>query len=251
MLGAFMGLIGVNLQFGTAGTILFAMILTGVINAGINKAVLEPLRSRGAANISMLISVTGVSYIIQNALMLIFGSQKISFPKVFDFSSFAVGNILITSTQLMVVIITTALLAGLGVVTRCTKIGLAMRCIAQNFKAANMVGIDVRQVISVTFIISGMCAAIAGYMISGYYQMVYFTMGTAAGLKAFAAAVLGGIGVLSGSVVGGLLVGLCEALATVFLGGQYAEAAAYVILFLVLLFKPAGLFGKESSIEKV
>ena len=99
--------------------------------------------------------------------------------------------------------------------------------------------------------VAGMCAAIAGYMVSGYYQLVYFTMGTTAGLKAFAAAVLGGIGILSGSVVGGILIGLCEALATVVFGGEYSEATAYVILFLVLLIKPSGLFGKDDVDEKV
>ena len=250
--GAFMGLLGASyLHLGIIPTILFAMILTGFINVCINRLVLQPLRDQGAANITMLISVTGVSYIIQNSLMLVFGSEKLPFPKAFDFGNFHIGGILVTSTQVMIIVVTVILLIALGIITKYTKTGLAMRCIAQNPKAANMVGIDVRWVINFTFILSGMCAAIAGYMVAGYYQLVYFTMGTTAGLKAFAAAVLGGIGVLSGSVVGGILIGLCEALATVIFGGEYSEATAYVILFLVLLIKPSGLFGTDNVNEKV
>lgn len=250
--GAFMGLLGASyLQMGIVPAIIFAMVMTGILNIGISRLVLEPLRNKGAANITMLISVTGVSYIIQNTLMLTFGSEKLPFPKVFDFENIAVGNIIATSTQLMIIVVTIVLMVVLSIITQRTKIGLAMRCIAQNPKAANLVGIDVKKVINVTFLLSGMCAAIAGYMISSYYQLVYFTMGTTAGLKAFAAAVLGGIGSLTGSVVGGVLVGLSEALATVFFGGQYSEATAYVILFLVLLIKPSGLFGKDTAVEKV
>ena len=250
--GAFMGLLGASyLHMGAVPTILFAMLLTGAVNVCINRAVLQPLREQGAANITMLISVTGVSYIIQNTLMLVFGSQKLPFPKVFDFGSFRVGGVLVTSIQVMIVLVTVVLLGALGLITKHTRTGLAMRCISQNPKASNMVCIDVRWIISFTFIVSGMCAAIAGYMVSGYYQLVYFTMGTTAGLKAFAAAVLGGIGILSGSVVGGILIGLCEALATVVFGGEYSEATAYVILFLVLLIKPSGLFGKDDVDEKV
>ena len=250
--GAFMGYFAAGyLHMGAFATILFAVVITGFVNLCINRVILQPLRDQGAANITMLISVTGVSYILQNGLMLIFGTEKFPFEKVFDFGNIRVGSVKITSTQIMIVAITAALLLILSIVTKRTKIGLAMRCIAQNPKAANMVGIDVRQVIAVTFLISGACAAIAGYMVAGYYQLVYFTMGTTAGLKAFAAAVLGGIGSLGGSVLGGVLVGLCEALATVLFGGQYSEATAYVILFLILLFKPSGLFGSTTGDEKV
>ena len=250
--GAFMGLLAAKyMHMGAIPTIIFAMIATGFVNICINRIVLQPLRDKGAANITMLISVTGVSYILQNGLMLIFGSQKLPFDKVFDYGSFHIGKLMITSTQLMIVAITIILLVVLCLITKKTKIGLAMRCIAQNSKASNMMGIDVRKVINFTFLLSGMCAAIAGYMVSGYYQMIYFTMGTSAGLKAFAAAVLGGIGNLGGSVLGGVIVGLCEALATVIFGGEYSEATAYVILFLVLLIKPSGLFGTDNANDKV
>lgn len=111
-------------------------------------------------------------------------------------------------------------------------------------------GIDVRRVVTFTFFLSGMCAAVAGVLVSGYYQMVYCTMGVEAGLKGFSAAVLGGIGVLYGSVVGGVIVGVAEALAVAFLGGSFRSATAYIVLFLVLLIRPSGLFGKD-NIDKV
>ena len=138
----------------------------------------------------------------------------------------------------------------LTLIVNCTKIGLAMRAARENPKAANLMGIDVRRVVTFTFFLSGMCAAVAGVLVSGYYQMVYSTMGTEAGLKGFSAAVLGGIGVLYGSVVGGVIVGVAEALAVAFLGGSFRSATAYIVLFLVLLIRPSGLFGKD-NIDKV
>ncbi|MEG0913691.1 MAG: branched-chain amino acid ABC transporter permease, partial [Oscillospiraceae bacterium] len=215
-----------------------------------NNVVLAPLRAKNAPNITLLISVTGVSYIIQNGLMLVFGSSKMAFPKIFDYGNLTIGGVTITSTQISILVVSLLLFFVLFLITKCTKMGLAMRCSSQNPRAANLVGINVRSVITFTFFLSGMCAAVAGFMIAGYYEMVYFTMGTTAGLKAFSAAVLGGIGVLYGSVAGGLIVGIAEAMATTFFGSNYAEAAAYIILFLVLLLKPSGLFGKD-NLEKV
>ncbi len=248
--GAHMALMAVTLTWGLPAAFIFTIVATGVLNVVINNVVLAPLRARNAPNITLLISVTGVSYIIQNGLMLTFGSTRMPFPKIFDYGNITIGGVTITSTQLSILIVTLLLFAILFLITNCTKMGLAMRCSSQNPKAANLVGIDVRKVVTFTFFLSGMSAAVAGYMIAGYYEMVYFTMGTAAGLKAFAAAVLGGIGVLYGSVAGGVIVGIAEAMATTFLGSNYAEASAYVILFLVLLLKPSGLFGKD-NLEKV
>ncbi len=248
--GAHMALMAVTLTWGLPAAFVFTVLATGILNVVINNVVLEPLRERNAPNITLLISVTGVSYIIQNGLMLTFGSSKMAFPAVFDFGNITVGSVTITSTQLSILIVTIILFAILFVIANCTKMGLAMRCSSQNPKAAKLMGIDVRKVVTFTFFLSGMCAAVAGYMIAGYYEMVYFTMGTTAGLKAFAAAVLGGIGVLYGSVSGGLIVGIAEAMATTFFGSKYAEAAAYIILFLVLVIRPSGLFGKD-NLEKV
>lgn len=250
MFAAHMALLSVSLKWGLFVAFVFAVIMTGLLNILINKTLLAPLRARNAPNITLLITVMGVSYIIQNGMMLAFGSTKMPFPKIFDYGNISVGGITITSTQLAIFIVCILLFIILLCITKFTKIGLAMRCSSQNPKAAVFVGINVRFVVSFTFFLSGMCAAVAGFMIAGYYEMVYFTMGTSAGLKAFSAAVLGGIGALSGSVVGGLIVGIVEAMATTYLGSNYSEATAYIILFLVLLLKPSGLFGK-GTLEKV
>ena len=130
-----------------------------------------------------------------------------------------------------------------------TKLGTAMRAIQQNPRGANLMGIEVKNVISITFFISGVYAAIAGFLIAGYYMLVYPTMGVVVGNKAFAAAVLGGIGNLPGSVIGGLIVGILETMATSVLGGSYRDAVAFIILILVLIFKPNGLFGEKEIVK--
>jgi len=147
-------------------------------------------------------------------------------------------------------LIALAFLLLLTLIVNKTKIGLAMRAARENPKAANMMGIDVRKIVTFTFFLSGMCAAVAGVLVSGYYELVYTTMGSEAGLKGFSAAVLGGIGVLYGSVVGGVIIGVAEALAVAAFGGSFRSATAYIILFLVLLIRPSGLFGKD-NIDKV
>ncbi|MPN49450.1 High-affinity branched-chain amino acid transport system permease protein LivH [bioreactor metagenome] len=182
--------------------------------------------------------------------MIFFGSEKKSFPAFFDFGMLRIGTSQISSTQILMFVVSLALLLVLTVVIRRTPIGLAMRAIEQNPKAAGLMGININFVISFTFFLGGASAAIAGALISGYYQIVYPTMGFIVGLKAFSAAVLGGIGILYGSVVGGLVVGLSETFAATFLGSTYRDAVAFIILILVLIIRPAGLFGKK-NITKV
>ena len=141
------------------------------------------------------------------------------------------------------------LLLILLLVVHRTKIGLAMRATAQNAKAAALMGINVNNIITLTFLMGGASAAIAGGMVSGYYQVVYPGMGFMIGLKAFAASVLGGIGSLPGALVGGLLVGVIESIAALYIGSNYRDSMAFIILIAVLIFRPAGLFGKSEVIK--
>ncbi|HIU87594.1 MAG TPA: branched-chain amino acid ABC transporter permease [Candidatus Avilachnospira avistercoris] len=248
--GAHMGLFIVGLNFGLPAAFVFAIITTGLMEMLMDKVILAPLRAKNAPNITLLISVMGVSYIVQNMLMIVFDSTRKPFPKLFDFGTFQIGNITITGSQISMFVIALVFLLLLTFIVNYTKIGLAMRASRENPKAANLMGIDVRRVVTFTFFLSGMCAAVAGVLVAGYYQMVYPTMGVDAGLKGFAAAVLGGIGVLYGSVVGGVVIGIAECIATAFIGGNFRSATAYLILFLVLLIKPSGLFGKN-NVDKV
>lgn len=242
--------VAVSMQWGIFPALLISIIATGLLGMLIDKISLKPLREKKSKPIAALITTIGVSYIIQNLLMIVFGSQSKWFPKIFDYGIVKLGSISINSTQLFIFLVSLLLLIFLTVIIQKTKIGLAMRAVEQNPKAAHLMGINVNHVISFTFFLGGASAAIAGTLISGYYQVVYPNMGFIAGLKAFSAAVLGGIGVLYGSVIGGLVVGLSESFAVSYFGGGYRDAVAFVILILVLIVRPKGIFGKK-EITKV
>ena len=240
----------VTMNFGIIWGLLISILVTGLLGIAIDKLSLEALRKKKAKGISALITTIGISYIIQNGLMIVFGSETKWFPKLFDFGIIKIGDISISSTQLCIFLISLLLLIILTFIIQKTKVGLAMRATEQNQKASFLMGINVNKIISFTFFLGGASAAIAGTLISGYYQMVYPAMGFIAGLKAFSAAVLGGIGVLYGSVIGGLVVGVSESYAASYLGGGYRDAIAFLILIIVLIVKPNGLFGKK-KITKV
>ena len=153
------------------------------------------------------------SYIVQNLLMIAFGSERKPFPKIFDFGVWNVAGIRLNSTQVVIALVSLVMLSVFTLLIYRTSIGLSMRGTEQNVRAAQLVGVNVRNVITFTFALSGISAALAAFLVAGYYNTVYPTMGVQIALKAFAAAVLGGIGVLHGAVVGGLVVGVAEALA--------------------------------------
>ena len=248
--GAHAALLFVGFQIGVLPAILLSMVFTGLLGILIDKAALEPLRKKNSVPIASLITTIGVSNIIQNLLMIWFGSEKKAFPSVFNLPMIEIGGFKIQSTQLMMCVVSLILLAVLTIVINKTKIGLAMRATEQNPRAANLMGVNVNFVISFTFFLAGASAAIAGGLISGYYQIVYPGMGFMAGLKAFAASVLGGIGSLPGAVVGGLVVGVSECLAATFINSTYRDSVAFIILIVVLIVRPTGLFGKK-GITKV
>jgi len=250
--GAYMVYFFVSLKFGLFPAILLSIISSGLLALLIDKVALEPLRKKESIPIATLITTVGVSFIIQNFLSIeyIFTSEKKGFPSLNLFGSIIIGNITIQSSQIIMFFVAIVLLAILTFLVNKTKLGLAMRATKQNIKAAKLMGIDVNSVISFTFFIGGASAAIAGALISGYYQIISPTMGSLIGLKAFSAAVVGGIGVLYGSVVGGLVVGVSECIAAQYLGSNVRDPMAFVILIIILLIKPTGLFGKK-GISKV
>jgi branched-chain amino acid transport system permease protein len=247
--GAHAALLFVGFQFGVLPAIFLSMLVTGILGILIDKTALAPLRKKNSIPIAALITTIGISNIIQNLLMIWFGSQKKAFPALFDFGMIRIGGAQINSTQLMMCVVSLILLLVLTLVINKTKIGLSMRATEQNPKAAQLMGVNVNFVISFTFFLAGASAAIAGGLISGYYQIVYPSMGFMAGLKAFAASVLGGIGSLPGAVVGGLVVGVSESLAATVLGSTYRDSIAFIILILVLVIRPTGLFGKKGIIK--
>ena len=250
--GAYMVYFFVSLKFGLFPAILLAVVLSGLLALTIDKVALEPLRKKKSMPIATLITTIGMSFIIQNLLSIeyVFGSEKRGFPSLNLFGNIIIGNITIQSSQIIMLVVAMILLAILTFIVQKTKVGLAMRATEQNQKAAQLMGINVNSVISVTFFIGGASAAIAGALIGGDYQVISPTMGSMIGLKAFAAAVVGGIGILYGSVVGGLVIGVAECFAAQYLGSNVRDPMAFVILILILIIKPVGLFGKK-GISKV
>ena len=250
--GAYMVYLFVSIKVGLFPSILIAIALSGLLALTIDKVALEPLRKKKSIPIATLITTIGMSFIIQNVLSIdyIFGSEKHGFPSLNLFDPLKIGNITIQSSQIIMLVVAVILLVILTFIVQKTKIGLAMRAVEQNTKAANLMGVNVNFVISFTFFIGGACAAIAGALIAGYYGIISPTMGSTIGLKAFAAAVVGGIGMLHGAVVGGLVVGVAECLAAQYLGSNVRDPMAFVILILILIIKPTGFFGKK-GITKV
>jgi len=242
--GAQIILVFIGFRLGVWWSILASIITTGLLSLIINKVALEPLRAKKSIPIASLIATIGAFYIIQNLMIAILGSERVAFPNFYSIEM-NLGNFPMTSTQLILFLVSLVLLLILWLIVNKTKIGLAMRAVKQSADTAVLMGIDVNKIISFTFFLGGASAAIAGALIGGYYQLVYPTMGSIMGMKAFSAAVLGGIGMLHGSVVGGLIIGVIESLAAGYLGGTYRDAFAFIVLILILLIRPSGIFGKK------
>jgi len=249
--GAMMTLFFVGTRIGIIPAIIVSALLSGIVAALVNKWTLEPLRLKNSSKIASLITTIGVSNVIQNLLIIVFGSQREAFPAFMDFGSVTIGNsLVIKSSQIVVFVVGLILLLVLTIIVNKTKFGLSMKAVQQNMRAASLMGIENNRVITITFFLGGVTAAIGGALLGGYYQIAYPMMGAMLGLKAFAASVLGGIGVLYGSVIGGLIVGVIESLAATYLGGTYRDLVAFLILIIVLIIRPNGIFGKKTT-EKV
>ena len=224
-----------------------SIVVTGLLGILLERFGLRPLRRKGSNTVTALITTIGLSYIIENCLTIAFGGQAQRFALNLDFAQLTIFGVEIGSSKLIITGISLLLLLVLYLILQKTKIGLAMRTVGESTSAAAICGINVNLVIMVAFFLSGACAAIAGTLVGGYYQMVSPSMGATVGNKAFA---VGGLGSLPGAVVGGLVVGLSEGLAAAYLGGTYTDTIAYVVLFIVLLFKPSGIFSAK-GISKV
>jgi len=229
---------------------LIAMAAVGAMGVLIERLAYRPLRN--APRLAALISAIGVSVLLQNVAQAIFGSNQIPFPNVGLFTtaagepkSFAVGGVEITWFQLFVVAVTVVVMLMLTLFVRRTRMGRAMRASAQDKRTSALMGVNVNKVIALTFLIGSSMGALAGALYGGVYHAAWPLMGFTPGLKAFIAAVLGGIGNIPGAFLGGLTLGVIEALGSAYLplGSQYRDAFAFVILILILSFKPSGLLG--------
>ena len=231
-----------------AVTILGAMLLCGLTGVIVER--LAYRRLRNAPKLAPLITAIGMSFILENIMQYWRGPSPVPFPQVIPNPSFAIGTISIQTKQIMVILLAVVLMFALQAFVYNTRLGKAMRATAQDKDAAQLMGIDINTTIALTFLIGSALAGAAGFVSGVYYGSTWFFNGFAAGLKAFTAAVLGGIGNLAGAMLGGFLIGLIEAMTTQFIGDQWSNVMVFSILVLVLIFRPSGLLG-ESLPNKV
>jgi len=251
MIGAFVALIvsGVLTIYGFSGvSILVLAAVIAVIYAAaygytLEKIAYRPLRN--APRLSPLISAIGASLFLQNYVLLAQTPDFLPFPELVPEFAFMdpVAHI-IGSAELIILVVTAVTMVGLTVLIKYTRIGKAMRATQQDMTMARLVGINVDRVISLTFVIGSVLAAIGGVLVGSYIGQINFYIGFMAGVKAFTAAVLGGIGNIPGAVLGGLVLGLTESFAAGYISSAYEDVFAFGVLVLILILRPAGLLGK-------
>lgn len=220
-----------------------AMIVCALAGMLIERVAYRPLRN--APRLAPLITAIGVSILLQQLAILVFGRNYFSFPEIIPKTPIQIGVVTVTMNEIVIFVASILLMAGLLWLVNKTKIGTAMRATAENQKVAGLMGIDINKIIAITFAIGSALGAIAGVMVASNYGQAHYYMGFMLGLKAFTAAVMGGIGNLWGAVAGGLILGLVENVGLIFVRGDYKDIFAFVVLVLVLIFRPQGLIGEK------
>ena len=229
--------------------ILVAMVACTILGITIEGLAYRPLRQ--AASLAVLITAIGVSYLLQNIALMIWGANPKSFPTTFiNGSSIRLGQLSISSATVITILANVVIMVGLTLFTTKTKVGKAMRCVSEDRGAAQLMGINVNRTISLTFAIGSALAAIAGILLCSSYPILQPTTGSMPGIKAFTAAVFGGIGSIPGAMLGGILLGVIEIFGKAYISTELGDAIVFAVLIIVLLVKPAGLLGKPMR-EKV
>lgn len=230
--------------------ILVSVLVCTLLGVLIERLAYKPLR--GASSLSVLITAIGVSYFLQNSAQILWGTDTKIFPELFGFGNLSLfnGELQISILTLITILVCIVIMIVLTAFINKTKIGKAMRACSEDKETAQLMGINVNTTISITFAIGSGLAAIASVLLCSTYPAVNPTLGSMPGIKAFTAAVFGGIGSIPGAFVGGLLLGILETLAKAYISSQMSDAIVFLVLIIVLLIKPTGLLGKKIS-EKV
>ena len=231
-------------------SILAAMVVCTVLGIVIEGLAYKPLR--GTSSLAVLITAIGVSYFLQNAAQLIWTSNSKNFTSVVTMEPIRLfdGQLLITGEVLLTIAVSVLVMIGLTLFTGKTRTGKAMRAVAEDRAAAQLMGINVNRTISMTFAIGSALAAIAGILMCSTIKTLMPTTGSMPGIRAFTAAVFGGIGSIPGAMLGGILLGIIETLSKAYISPQFSDAIVFSVLIVILLVKPAGLLGKQIQ-EKV
>jgi branched-chain amino acid transport system permease protein len=256
MLGAFIGLWTFNLgvtAFGWGGTSLVALVVvllvaamaTPLVGVGLERFAYRPLRH--APRLAPLITALGMSFALQQLIAVFYTRGQLQFPDLFPSTTFRVGGANIQLLWVFMVAIAVVLTLALTLFIRTTRLGKAMRATAEDPDTARLMGINVDMIIALTFVIGSALAGVGGVLAGMYLGQINFFMGFIAGLKAFTAAVLGGIGNIAGAVLGAFLLGILETFGAAYLGGQWQDVFAFCVLILVLVFRPTGLLGERVS----
>ena len=231
-------------------SILAAMVVCTVLGIVIEGLAYKPLR--GTSSLAVLITAIGVSYFLQNAAQLIWTSNSKNFTSVVTMEPIRLfdGQLLITGEVLLTISVSVLVMIGLTLFTGKTRTGKAMRAVAEDRAAAQLMGINVNRTISMTFAIGSALAAVAGILMCSTIKTLMPTTGSMPGIRAFTAAVFGGIGSIPGAMLGGILLGIIETLSKAYISPQFSDAIVFSVLIVILLVKPAGLLGKQIQ-EKV
>ncbi|WP_024303277.1 branched-chain amino acid ABC transporter permease [Pseudogulbenkiania sp. MAI-1] len=233
--------------------LLIAIPACALLGFTIERVAYRPLRN--APRLAPLITAIGLSIVLQQVAILIWGRNYIPFPPILSHDTIEIFGASITMLQVIIIVLCLAIMAGLLIMVEKTKLGRAMRATSQNPGVASLMGVNVNTIISTTFMLGSALGAIAGVMVATNYDQAHYYMGFLIGLKAFTAAVLGGIGNLGGAVAGGILLGIIESLGAGyigtltggFLGSHYQDIFAFMVLILVLIFRPSGLLGEKMA----
>lgn len=231
-------------------SLLLTMLYCAFLAMGVERVAYKPLRKQ--ARLAALISALGMSIFLSNGMMLARGPLDQPYPLQYSSGGFELGNLItINNLQIVIWILTATLLIGLNLLVYKTKIGMAMRATAQDKVMSSLVAISSNRIIALTFAIGAGLAAAAGIMVGLYYGSVRYDMGFVPGIKAFAAAVLGGIGSITGAMIGGLIIGAVEVFGAAYISGEYKDVFAFIILIAVLYFKPTGIMGENIDDTRV
>ena len=259
MIGAYVGWAVltwlINSQFGGLHPIwvlpvllLMAMSVTAVLGVTLERFAYRPLYTRGATRLGPLISAVGASIFLQNFVMLTMGARmkvymtNLVFPRTWRFNILGVN---VSALVIVIVVVSLLLMWGLVALIQRTSLGRAIRAVSEDREMATALGIDANRVVGLTFFLGSALAGAAGVLVGLYYTQIDFVMGYSAGLKAFTAAVLGGIGNIKGAMLGGLLLGVIESLASTFINPAFKDVVAFAVLILTLVFKPEGILGEK------
>lgn len=221
-----------------------SVVATGVIGILYERIALRPLRLKNLPKFFSLICTIGVSIFLQNVVFLFMGSETRLYPTLFEGQYVNILGANVSFIQILIVVCSIILMLALTFFIQKSKMGMAMRATAQNREASELMGISVDNVVSLTFFLGSALAAVAGIFASMSFRSVDISIGVSTGIKTFAATVLGGIGELAGAVLGGLIIGLAEIFTAGYIGSDLRDMAAFIVLIIVLIFRPNGLLGK-------